>query len=161
MALRLAGQLEALEFGMPGGLKVVISSEGGDEAAGFAMYDLLKSAPCQVTTVGVGSVMSIAALVFQAGDHRVLMPECRYMVHNGSYDFGKGDTQQNHIIDYAREMQAVNKRYAKLIAERAGLQPSKVEKWCRGDKYFSAEEAIGFGLADAIISYPKKTRNQP
>jgi ATP-dependent Clp protease protease subunit len=160
MALRLRLQLTVLEaISAKRAIKVLIHSEGGDESAGFAMYDMLRSSPCPIWTMGVGAVMSTAALIFQAGDHRQLTPECRTLVHNGSFSFGKGDIQQNHIIDYAKEMHAVNKRYAALIAERAGLPIKKVQGWCRGDKYFSAEEAVANGLADAIVHYPKKGKS--
>jgi ATP-dependent Clp protease protease subunit len=138
------------------GITIYLNSAGGEEGAGFAMYDAIRNCERSVTIIGTGNVMSMATLIFQAGDARMLTPTARLLIHNGTFG-GFGDTtQQNHIIDYAKEMKAVSKVYAGLIAERSGLPVKKVLDWCRGDKFFSAVEAVEYNLADFIIPYKKK-----
>ena len=63
---------------------------------------------------------------------------------------GKGDIQQSRISDLGAEMRNTTKRYADIIAERSGLDPRKVRSWCRGDRFFGAQEALDLGLADGI-----------
>lgn len=149
MALQLEASLTLLEQASAA-IKVVIQSEGGEESAGFGIYDRLLSSPNHIVTFGRGAVMSIATLIFQGGDERILTPECRMMVHSGSFNFGKGDIQQSRISDLGAEMRNTTKRYADIIAERSGLDPRKVRSWCRGDRFFGAQEALDLGLADGI-----------
>jgi ATP-dependent Clp protease protease subunit len=110
----------------------------------------------------MGAVMSIAALVFQACDNRMLYPSTRFMIHNGSYAGFSKDEQQNHIIDRAKEMEVVNRKYAEVLAYHSRQPLRKVLNWCRGDKFFSAEQAVKAGFADSVMgTEPLSVRSRP
>lgn len=134
----------------PGPIKVMIMSNGGCEPGGFAIYDTLMSLKNEVVTIGYGHVYSIAALIFQAGDTRLLAPNCELMMHNGSIHLDGGDTNTDYIEELAAEAVRNNGRYHRAIANRTGIDLQKIEQWCKDEKYFSATEAVDAGLADRV-----------
>jgi ATP-dependent Clp protease protease subunit len=161
VARKFQAALKVLERTVPpagkeDGITVYLNSPGGEEGAGFAMYDAIRNCELWVTIIGTGNVMSMATLILQAADSRLLTPTARLLIHNGSYGGFGETTQQNQIMDYAKEMKAVCRLYSQLIAERSGLPLKKILDWSRGDKFFSAEESLEYGLVDSIIPYKKK-----
>lgn len=136
----------------PGPIKVVIMSNGGGEAGGFALFDTLRSLKNKVVTIGFGHVYSIAALIFQAGDLRLLSANCELMMHNGTLQMEGGDINTDLIEQIAAEAVKNNGRYHRAIAMRANLDLQKVVQWCKDEKYFSAEEAVAEGLADRLFT---------
>lgn len=67
-----------------GPIKIFLASHGGDEAAGFAIFDSLRLCRNRVEIYGYGGIYSIAALIFQAGNARYLAPNAQLMMHNGT-----------------------------------------------------------------------------
>ena len=135
----------------PGPIKVLIMSNGGCEPGGFAIFDTLRTLRNKVITIGFGHIYSIAALIFQAGDERLMAPNCELMMHNGSIGLDGGDTNTDYIEQLAAEAVRNNGRYHRAIATRADLDLQKVSQWCKDEKYFSAEEAVAEGLADRVV----------
>lgn len=137
------------EPGKASPITIVLSSEGGSENAGYAMYDAIRACRNPVIIEGYGAVMSIAALVLQAGSSRLLSPESRFMIHNGTIGLGRLD--QRTLVSVGKETARNNKRYYRVLAEHSGLSQKKVEQYCDRETYLSAEQAVGLGFADAII----------
>jgi len=134
-----------------GDIKVVIMSPGGEESGGFALFDTIRSLRNKVITIGFGGIYSIAALVFQAGDTRLLAPNAQLMMHNGSISLEGGDLNTDMVQQMAKEATQNNRRYHAAIAVRCELDLQKVEEWCRQEKYFLSGEAIKEGLADGLV----------
>lgn len=134
-----------------GTIKVAIMSCGGCENAGFAIYDALKACQSEVITIGLGEVYSIAALVFQAGERRVVFPHVDLMMHNGTTQVEGGDINTDYIEEIAKEAVRNNARYHRAIAARCGIDLQKVVQWCKDEKYFLSEEVVQEGLADEIV----------
>lgn len=133
-------------------IQVMICSEGGDENVGFAIYDALMAYRKygRVTTMGYGEVCSIASLILQAGDERLLSPNCTVMIHNGSIKADR-PIDERELIEMATFFQNNNKRYYAAIAKRSGITLDKVQKWCDDETYFTADEAVKAKLADKIV----------
>jgi ATP-dependent protease ClpP protease subunit len=138
-----------------GAIQIVLSSPGGSEPAGWAIYDAIRLARNPVIIDGYGSVFSIAALIFQAGLYRRLAPNCRFMIHNGSVliDGGIG---ANEAVGMGEEVKKNNHRYAKAIQDRSNLTFREVEDLCRAETFLSAEETIKMGFADGMIPFQTK-----
>ena len=130
-------------------INLFLSSSGGEEDVGFAIFDAIKGIPNEVRIFGYGQVCSIAALIFQAGDRRYLSPNSVFMIHNGSVvindtiDFDK-------IEDLSNFYKANNRRYYSAISIRTSKTEKEIEKMCREEKFFSATEAVEAGFADAV-----------
>lgn len=137
-----------------GPIKIFLSSNGGDEAAGFAIFDTLRLCRNQVRIYGFGGVYSIAALIFQAGNMRFLAPNAQLMMHNGTMGVdGDGSMDSNKIEQLGREAAQNNLRYHGAIARRCGIALTDVAAWCKDERYFLAEDAVSLGLADRLIAH--------
>jgi len=131
-------------------ITVVLSSPGGEEAAGFAIFDSLVATQNQVEVQGFGGVYSIAALIFQAGDVRKLGPNAQVMMHNGSIEL-TGYIDTDKIQELSGDAARNNRRYHRAISTRCDVDLKVVEDWCKVERTFSAQEALEEGLADGII----------
>lgn len=132
-------------------INVVICSEGGDENIGYAIFDTLMAYRKfgKVTTHGYGQVCSIASLILQAGDKRLLSPNCVFMIHNGTIQVQER-VDDRMLQDMANYFNTNNKRYYAAIAKRCGVKVDKVHDWCDNETFFTPEEAVKAKLADAI-----------
>lgn len=139
----------------PGPITVVMNSVGGDEPSGYAIYDALRQARNHTVVKGFGAVQSIAALIIQAADRRLLSQWCRFMIHNGSVSMGPG-VDANQLVAIGREVERNNFNYQKILAERAGKPLEEVAHLCGQEAYFSAREAIRYGFADGLIPRRRK-----
>lgn len=140
-----------------GDITVVVNSGGGEEHAGFAVYDVICSCRNKVIIEGIGFVGSIAAAVFMAGDWRRMSANSEFMIHNGSVSTDQENIQQDAVLDLAVHIEKTNKKYHSILAAASKLSMADVKKACEEEKFYSAEEALKCGFADEIIQ-PRKRR---
>lgn len=143
-----------------GPIRIVLMSTGGSEAAGWAIYDLLRESTNTVVVDAYGSAFSIAALILQGGDIRRMSPECRFMVHAGTVTPGE-DVDQRTLIALGKEATRTNLRYQEVLAERSGMPLERMTKYCDDETYFTAAEALQQGLIDAVIGAARPASENP
>lgn len=133
---------------------IVLNSPGGDWYNGLAVYDTIKQSKAPVTIRVTGMAMSMASVILQAGDKRLLSGNCTVMIHAGCNSF---DGHAPNLIKAGEE----EKRCLRLmediyLSSIRGKHPKftrpKLQKMLALDTYMSAHQAIELGLADAIIS---------
>ena len=134
-----------------GDITIYLSSGGGATDAGMAIYDAICFAQNTIKIIAIGRVMSIAAMILQAGDERYMMPECRYMVHNGEIDFS-GGVDGDKIVQIAKEQSFMNNRYAEILAERSGQTLQKMVAAVAKETYYSATQCVELGFADGVLT---------
>lgn len=134
----------------PGQITLNMFSTGGCEPSGHAIYDAIRGCNNEVVIIGYGAVQSIAALILQAGTKRLLTPECRFMIHNGSIDLPSG-TDADTLVAIGKEVEENNKTYHRILASRSGLSLEKVKSMCQDETYLSADAAVKNGFADAVV----------
>lgn len=158
MAYRLIVALQKIDE-TDGDITIVINSGGGEESAGYAIYDAITMARNKVVIEAYGHVCSIAAAIFQAADLRKMAPNSQFMIHNGTMSTGE-DVQQNIIVDLADQIKRNNIRYHSILANRSKLSYTEVEDACERDTFYSAEECVKNGFCDEILipqkKYPKR-----
>lgn len=140
-----------------GPISLVIHSNGGDEDAGWAIYDALRLAKNRVVAEAYGACQSIAALILQGANTRLLSPDCRFMIHNGSASF---EATTNQIPAIVKELQFLTNRYHEVLAQRSSLPLSKIKKLCRVESFMSASQAVEAGFADGIICLDPKGKRK-
>ena len=135
-------------------IDVYINSPGGSVSAGLAMFDVMSHVKCPVATTCVGMAASIATALLVAGTQgkRYAMPNARLMIHQTSGGY-RGTMTDTRI--YLEEMQRLFETYVDIIARKSGRPAEQVRKDCDRDHWMSAQEALDYGLVDAIID-PKK-----
>lgn len=140
-----------------------INSPGGLVTAGLAIYDCIQYIKCDVSTIVLGQACSMGSFLAQAGTRgkRLVLPESRTMIHRVSSGTpgtgGSIHVQELQFEDARRsfeESQRLNKRLTELYVKHntAGKTYEDFFEAMKFDTFLSADEAVGFGLADRVIS---------
>ena len=64
-------------------IKIPMNNPGGDWYHGMAIYDAIRNSKCHCTIKVYGHAMSMGSIILQAADHRIMMPNSRFMIHYG------------------------------------------------------------------------------
>lgn len=132
-------------------ITLYINSPGGDVISGLGVYDYIKIMKAPIRTVCIGDAASMGAILFLAGDKREMLEHTRIMIHDPSYSNFDMSGRKPHEIQ--QEVDSLNKcreTLAKIIAEKTGKTLKEIYKVTANDTYFTAEEAINFGIATDI-----------
>lgn len=126
-----------------------IHSPGGNMLDGIAIYNGLKAHPANINTHVTGIAASAASTVLMAGDV-VSMPEDAFiMIHNPSGFVGGESDDMREVADVLDKFKrsAIN-----IYAKKTGKSPEEVSQVMQRNTstWFSAEEALEFGLVDKI-----------
>ena len=135
-----------------GEITLYINSPGGEVISGLAVYDYIKIMKSTVRTITIGDAASMGAIIFLAGEKREMLPHTRILIHDPSY--GHLDVSGKKPHEIQRGVDSLNKvreTLAEIIAEKTGKDINNIYKITAEDNYFTAEEAIEFGLATGIF----------
>lgn len=132
-------------------IEITINSPGGSVLDGLALYDTilrLRRKGHHVTTRGTGMIASMATILMQAGDTRILDANSWFMVHEVSARTGGTVSEME---DQAAFVKRLNERLYDILAERSTLTKRQIlNRTKKKDDWMSAEEALGLGFADAV-----------
>ena len=131
-----------------------INSPGGIVWSGLAVYDTMQYISSKIMTICIGQAASAGSLLLAAGekDMRFSLPNSRIMIHQPS---GGYQGQVTDLEIQTNEIIKTKKRLNQIYAKHTGKNIKEVELIMERDKYFSAEEAIKFGLIDKIVKNRK------
>lgn len=130
-------------------ITLYINSPGGEVTSGLALYDVMQAVRCPIRTICTGQAASMAAVLFAAGDKRDIMPHARVMIHDPRIMGGAGTALQLETI--SRELMKQREIIADILSEHTGKGTEEILALTGGDSYFSAQEAVAFGLADRVV----------
>lgn len=130
-------------------IHLYISSPGGSVLDGYGIIDTMNLIEAPVYTYTIGLAASMGALIFLNGTNRYMLPHSELMLHQ---PLGGVSGQASDIEITANRIIKMKKDINEMIATRCNLALEEVEKFTDRDRYFSATEAIKYGLADEIIS---------
>ena len=135
-----------------GEVTIYINSPGGEVMSGLSVYDYIKIMKSPVRTVCMGDTASMTAIIFLAGEKREMLPHSRILIHDPSY--GHLDVSGKKPHEIQRGVDSLNKvreTLAEIISEKTGKSLDEIYEITAEDHYFTAEEAIEFGLANNIF----------
>jgi ATP-dependent Clp protease protease subunit len=151
IANRLCAQLLLLSAEDPrGDISLYINSPGGSVSAGMAIYDTMQLIPNDVRTLAMGLAGSMGQFLLCAGaaGKRFSLPHAQVLMHQGSAGFG-GTAADVEI--YAEQLDRTGKMMTRLISKHTGQPEGKVAADSLRDRWFSAEEALDYGIIDHIV----------
>ena len=138
-------------------ITIYINSPGGEVSSGLAAYDLMNLIDNPITTFCIGEAASMAAILFLAGEKRIMLPDSTLMIHDPAP--GGGSLQgmkPNEMEERLDELKKTRDRLCSIIAEITGKSIQEIlAKTCK-DSYFSAKEAYEFNLANVIAERKEK-----
>lgn len=132
-------------------INLYINSGGGSVDDGLAIYDTMKIIKSPVITTCVGKCCSMASVLLAGGKKgkRRIMEHSRVMIHQPSCDFGYSNAADQKIkMD---ELLKCKETLYSLLAKDTGKTTEQIIKDADRDLWFSAEEALEYGLVDEII----------
>ena len=135
-------------------IDLFISSPGGELDAMMYIYDMITAPECApIRAHGQGVVASAAALIFAACPFRDLLPGTRMMIHQPLIaNSVKGNCTDIHAV--SRNLLSARDKMEHLLAKHTGQTIQVIrKKTAQGDCWFSADEAVAFGLADKVSTY--------
>ncbi|MBQ3792329.1 MAG: ATP-dependent Clp protease proteolytic subunit [Clostridia bacterium] len=150
LATEVVMQLEYLDETGDGDITLVINSPGGHVTSGLSIIDAMNRCRCDVRTVASGLCASMASFVLACGTKgkRFVTPNCETMIHQ---PIGGVQGQATDIQLVAEHITKTKLKLASLLVENTGKSLDVVTEDCERDHYLSAEEAVEYGLADAIL----------
>jgi ATP-dependent protease ClpP protease subunit len=137
----------------------------------MAIFNAIQFSQSYITMLAYSQASSMSGVIFQSAELRIIMPDCHFLVHHGS---GGGETKHPFAVHASaeREMKACA-RMLDIFAKRAVEGPyfkkrksttiqsvrSFLDKKLKEkvDWYLDSEEAVWYGLADAVLgskNYP-------
>jgi ATP-dependent Clp protease, protease subunit len=128
-----------------------INSPGGSVSAGLAIYDTMQFIKPDVSTLCVGQAASMGALLLAAGakGKRFCLPNSRVMIHQ---PMGGFQGQASDIEIHAKEILFLKGKLNEIMAKHSGQPLAQIEKDTDRDNFFSADEAVGYGLVDRVLA---------
>jgi ATP-dependent Clp protease protease subunit len=132
-------------------IELRFNSPGGDVIAGMALFDFLQSLRRQghtIITVAYGMAASIAGILLQAGDIRVMGQESYLLIHQvrsgirGSF---------GEIEDEVAFLSKMQDRILDIFAARSTMTREEIKKqWERRDWWLDSAEALAAGFVDEV-----------
>lgn len=136
---------DALQSVGQGPLVVEINSPGGNVWDGFAIYNMLRGRQAPVTTRVVGIAASIASIIALAGDTVEIADAALFMIHDPSGMVAGSSDDMRKMADALDQHGEV---LASIYAKNTGKPVDQIKALMKAETWFTAEEAINFGLAD-------------
>lgn len=132
-------------------INLYINSPGGSVSAGLAIYDTMQFIKPAVSTICVGMAASMAQVLLCAGEtgKRFALPNSRILMHQPS-----GGTQGvvADIEIYTNEMLRTRDTLFDIISKHTGKPADKLKEDAQRDFYFTAQEALDYGLIDKVMA---------
>jgi ATP-dependent Clp endopeptidase proteolytic subunit ClpP len=132
-------------------ITIIFNSPGGSVIDGFALWDFLatlKREGHHLTTICRGMAASMAGILLQAGDKRVIGSESVLLVHEISFGAGGKIGEVEDEVAFAKML---TQRVLKIFAAKTKLTAKQIDtKWKRKDWWMDSDEALKLGFADEI-----------
>lgn len=132
-------------------IHLYINSPGGVITAGMSIYDTMQFIKPDVSTICLGQACSMGAFLLTAGTKgkRFCLPNSRVMIHQ---PLGGFQGQASDIQIHAQEIMSIKHRMNELMAFHTGQPLERLEKDTDRDNFLSADQAVEYGLVDAIFN---------
>ena len=135
-------------------IQLYIMSPGGSVTAGMAIYDTMQFIKCDVSTICMGMAASMGAFLLAGGTKgkRLALPNAEIMIHQPS---GGAQGQATEIEIVAEQILKTKEKLNRILAENTGQTYEKIKADTERDNYMTAQEALEYGIIDAVVDKRK------
>ena len=136
-------------------IHLYINSPGGSVTAGLSIYDTMQFIKPDVSTLCIGQAASMGAVLLSGGAEgkRQALPNSRVMIHQV---LGGFQGQASDIEIHTKEILSIKKKLNEILSKHTGQKVDKIVKDSDRDNFMSPDEAVKYGLIDAVVD----TRNK-
>jgi ATP-dependent Clp protease, protease subunit len=137
-------------------ISLYINSPGGSYTALTAIYDTMQYIRPDVATICMGQACSAAAVLLAAGarGRRAVLPHAKVLLHQPS---SQAQGALPDLAIQAKDVVRVRAEVDEILGRHTGHPITKIRNDTDRNKTFSANEAVHYGLADAVITSRKLT----
>ncbi len=131
-------------------ISLYINSPGGSVTAGMAIYDTMNFVKPDVSTVCMGMAASMGAFLLSSGQKgkRLCLPNAEVMIHQ---PLGGAQGQASDMEIAVNHILRTKEKLNNILSNNTGQTIDTIKRETDRDNWFSAKEALDFGLVDKII----------
>ena len=129
-------------------IKVIINSPGGSVIEGMTIYESIINSSVPVDTYCGGMCLSIAAVIFEAGQKRYFADYGQLMFHD---PYGGNDDES---------LTRVKDSITVMVSTMTGKTKEEVSSIMSRDTWISSDEVVSLGFADEVIISTKNKRDK-
>lgn len=130
-------------------ISLYLNTPGGIVSAGLGIYDTMQIISPKVNTICTGLAASMGSILLAAGEKRSILPHARVMIHQ---PLGGISGQASDILIEAEEIRKCRDELCNILSEHTKQSFDKVFQDMDRDHWFTAQEAVDYGLVDKILS---------
>lgn len=132
-------------------ITMYINSPGGEVNAGLAIFDVMKSCSCPISTIGIGICASMGALLLSSGTKglRYAYENCEIMIHQ---PLGGTNGQVSDLEIMTNRFTTLKNTLNMILASNCEQTKEKVAKDCDRNFFLSAKQALDYHLIDDIFN---------
>ncbi len=137
-------------------IQMFINSPGGVVYAGLAIYDTMQQISAPISTTAVGLTASFGTVLLTAGSDglRYGLPNATVHMHQ---PLGGAQGQASDIVIAANEIMRLKDRLLEILVKHTKRERDVIERDTDRDVYLSAQQAVEYGLIDAVLEGAKAT----
>lgn len=131
-------------------IQVLLSTYGGSAYDGFSLYDAIKNSKTEVDITCFGKIMSMGIVILLSSKTRKAYRNTTFMIHEGSAGAIGKITDMEESLDESKRLNSI---YFDIIEKETNIPKAKLNevRKTKKDWYFTAEEALEYGLITEII----------
>lgn len=130
-------------------ISLYLNTPGGIVSAGLGIYDTMQIIKPNVNTICTGLAASMGSILLAAGKERSILPHAKVMIHQ---PLGGAMGQASDILIEAEEIRKCRDELCNILSEHTKQSFDKVFQDMDRNHWFTAQEAVDYGLVDKILS---------
>lgn len=126
---------------------IKLNSNGGDVFEGVEMYNYLKDHPQHITVEVTGIAASAATFLLAGADTAVMNVGATMMIHEAETMAWGNKSDLKKVLD---GLETIDQSILDIYINKTGQSAEQITQWVDEAKWFTAEEAVKYGFADAV-----------
>ena len=132
-------------------LVILISTPGGTVFHGLTLHNYLAGLPVEVHTHNFGTVDSIGAALYVAGQRRYCVPDARFLIHGVAANFPAGTVlEEDQLAERLASLRSDTANIASVLGRATGKTTDEMHAVMLARTILNSDEAIAFGLVHEI-----------
>lgn len=135
-------------------IHLYINSCGGSVYAMNSIVDTMNLIKSPVYTYNIGLAASAAGIILLNGEkgHRYATPNATTMLHQ---PIGGAEGSSMDVEIAVEQLKFIREKMFEFCSERTGKSVKQIKADLQRDKYFTAEQALKYGIIDVILKTDK------
>ena len=133
-------------------IHLLMHSTGGFVNDGIAGYNFLRTLPLDVILYNVGSIQSIASVMFLGANKRKASKAATFMIHRSHFSSPiPASSAQLHAV--AQSLALDDSRMEEILRSHITMPADKWEIHKHADLFLTAQDALSYGIIDEIADF--------